>query len=329
MRFLKSEAGAVVLWVVASILLASLVAPWIFGIGKDFALRHGDSDGLAGWLAGSCERAKFGRYFNRCLMLSALFLLWPLLWRIRLLGRGRPGPLASLAGIGWRLGLRHGAAGFAIAAGLLGLLGVALAWGGAFMPLDGWPSTSALMKRVLLPAIGASLAEEWLFRALLLGLWLRITGPWQACMGTAAVYAFVHFLEPPKGHEIADPQAATAGFELLGLILRNFLNPQFIAAEFLTLFTVGLALGWARLKTNSLWLPIGMHAGWIFAFKCFNQLHAPVTGHPLQPWLIGPSLKNGLLPLATLAISWWLINRIMNQPGMHCIPARQRSTNQA
>lgn len=302
---MKTEAGAVLLWVVASVVFAAVVSPWLYGLGKDFAMRHVGEAGVWGSLAGSCERAKPGRYFNRALMLGALVFLWPLWVRVRAIGRIRDAmPARTWADIGWKVGLGHGAVGLLLAAGLLGILGLGLWLGGAFVPTDQGPPLAKTLGRALVPAMGASVVEEWLFRGVLLGLWLRVSGPWMACVGTSLVFAFVHFLEPPPGVELADPRAWHAGFDLVGLILRNFLNPQFIAGELLTLFVVGMALGWARLRTGSLWLPMGMHAGWIFAYKCFHMHHVAAEGHWLRPWLVGDSLRVGLLPVITVAATW-------------------------
>lgn len=298
-----------VLWVVATILLAAALTPWLYAWGKEFAAHYADQDGLAGWLAGSCERARFSRYFNRAMLIAAVLLLLPLWWRVRLISRANGGaqPTNSWAGIGWKTGLTHAIIGFAAAAGLLWIMGIAVEIGGAFVPAEHDLSFKKFLLRAVVPALGASILEEWIFRALLIGLWLRIAGPWMACLGTSLVFAFVHFLEPPRGVEMADPRAWTAGFDLLGLVLRNYLNPQFIAAEFLTLFTVGMALAWARIRTGSLWLPIGMHAGWIFAFKSFNLFHKPALENGLGSLLVGGSLKVGLLPLATLVLTWLLL----------------------
>ncbi len=314
-RLLKSEAGAVVLWVLATILLAATLAPGLYGWGKEFGAAHSDSDGLAGWLAGSCERARFGRYFNRSMLIAGLVLLWPLLLRVRILSRARgTRPANTWSGIGWQTGVTHGLAGFAAAAGLLWLLGIAVESGGAFIPSENHPSTREFLSGALIPALGASIIEEWIFRAVLIGLWLRIGSPLSACVGTSLVFAFVHFLDPPHGAEIPDPHAWSAGFGLLGMILRNYFEPQFIAAEFLTLFVVGLSLAWARLRTGSLWLPVGMHAGWIFSFKGFNMFHQPAPSNGMAPLLVGDTLRAGLLPLATLAITWlllfWLLPRL-------------------
>lgn len=312
MRFVKSEAGAVVLWVLASVLLAAAISPWLYGLGKDFAVQYVDDGGLFGKLAGSCERAKFTRYFNRSLMLSALLLFWPLWWRVRMLGRVRGRGVSIIqGGVGWKIGLIHCLVGFTVAAGLLWVLGIAAHVGGAFAPVEKVPAAGEFISKGLVPALGASIAEEWLFRALLMGLWLRISGPVMACVGTSLVFAFVHFLEPPHGVLMSEPRAWTAGFELLGLVMQNYLSPQFIAAELLTLFVVGMALGWARLRTDSLWLPIGMHAGWIFAFKSSNMLHAAVEENALGSLWIGGTLRAGLLPLATLLVTWFVLMALL------------------
>ena len=309
MRFLKSEAGAVVLWGLFTILLAAAITPWLFAWGKDFAAVYHGHGGIFGWLAGSCERARISRYFNRSMLIAAVLLLIPLVWRIRRIGHANDGKHQPTpwARIGWQAGVCHAIAGFTAAAGLLWLLGIAVEAGGAFTPSENETSTKTFILRAVAPALGASILEEWIFRAILIGLWLRVCGAWMACLGTSLVFAFVHFLEPPRGAEIADSRAWSAGFELLGLVLRSYLNPQFIAAEFLTLFTVGMALAWARLRTGSLWLPIGMHAGWVFAFKSFNMFHQPAEQNSLGSLFVGDSLRVGILPLATLAITWLLV----------------------
>ena len=82
MRFFRSEAGAVLLWVAASLLLAALIVPWLYQGGKGLAelLNAQAGGGVAGWLGQACRRADFGRFFNRSLLLAALVLL-PVLWR--------------------------------------------------------------------------------------------------------------------------------------------------------------------------------------------------------------------------------------------------------
>lgn len=194
-------------------------------------------------------------------------------------------------------------AGCLISGSLLWLLGVILHHWGAYTLSSKEPGIAKLLKAVLIPAIAAACVEEWVFRGLLLGLWSRFSKPLAACVGTSLVFAFVHFLEPPRGSVIADPRHPLAGFELLGKILLHFTNPQFFVTDFATLFVIGMILAWARLKTGALWFPIGLHIGWILAFKGCNLIYRPVLSHAVHPWGLGDSLRSGLLPMLTLAVT--------------------------
>lgn len=174
---------------------------------------------------------------------------------------------------------------------------------GAFAPKKKIPGLGKLLGGTLPPAIGASLLEEWLFRGLLLGFWLKFSKPLAACIGTSFFFAFVHFLQPPDGSIIATPQAPLAGFELLGKILLHFTNPQFFITDFAVLFVIGMILAMARVQTGTLWFSIGLHAGWIIAFKGFNLLYREIDTHAFHPWGVGGSLRSGLFPLLTLGLT--------------------------
>jgi membrane protease YdiL (CAAX protease family) len=77
-----------------------------------------------------------------------------------------------------------------------------------------------------------------------------------------------------------------------------------VLAGFTTLFLIGLILADARISTRSLWLPIGLHAGWILASAVF----AKVARRELLalPWL-GKNMLIGLVPLAVCLVSWVLL----------------------
>jgi membrane protease YdiL (CAAX protease family) len=182
-------------------------------------------------------------------------------------------------------------------------MGMILTALGAYLPTPNPPEFGKLLKRMLIPAVAASLLEEWLFRGLLLGLWLRFAKPLAASIGTSLLFAFVHFLAPPDGVVIANPASPFAGFELLGKILLHFTDPLFFVTDFATLFVIGMILATARLRTGALWFSIGLHAGWIAAFKGFNMLHRVVPVHELRPWGVGDSLRSGLLPMLALGLT--------------------------
>ncbi len=301
-RFFRSEAGAVVLWVIGALLLAAALSPWVYQGGKWLGAQEGLPAFFA-WLGAAAARSEFPRFFNRTLMLSALLLLPLMLRRVRAIRRAGPAVELAPVKLPWKFRWLHFFTGLVIAASLLWALGVALEAGGAFFRRDETPSFSKFLTKAVLPAVGASLLEEWLFRGLLLGLWLRFAKPAAAALGVSLVFAFVHFLAPPDGAEIANPASPGAGFLLLGRILLHFTEPQFFVTDFATLFVVGLILAYARLRTGGLSFSVGLHAGWVLAFKAFNLLHNDDPASPLSPWGVGENLRSGVLPLVTLAIT--------------------------
>ena len=65
-----------------------------------------------------------------------------------------------------------------------------------------------------------------------------------------------------------------------------------VLAGFSTFFCIGWILADARLRTRSLWLPIGLHAGWIFANGVFSKVaHREIVA---LPWL-GKDLLVGIV----------------------------------
>ena len=304
-RFFRSEAGAVLLWVAASLLLAAIIVPWLYQGGRAVAGMSAmqAAGGLAGWLGHACARADFGRYFNRSLLLAALLLLPLLFRRLRRVRRTE----VTVPGLGimdqWPQGLLLWTMGVVAAGGVVWALGMILAQVGTFQAIPVQPSMGQLVNQVAISAIGVAVVEEWLFRGLLLGLWLRVSRPAVACIGTSLVFAVVHFLTPPTGYAIANPAAVGAGFGWLWGILQHFTDPGFIAADFLTLFGIGLVLASARLRTGHLWLSIGLHCGWVVAFKGFNLTHQKLPNGPVDGLLVGESLRTGLLPLAALGLT--------------------------
>ena len=293
------------LWVLCAILLAAVITPWLYQGGKWLAATAEvrELPALLESVAGSCGRAEIDRFFGRSLLMSALLMLPFLRWRIKgLRAASHAGPDQKKQ-YSWQSIAAQIFIGCVIAGGLLWAMGMLLEAMGAYTAKSTPPRIGKILSKVIVPAIAAPLLEEWLFRGILLGLWLRFAKPAAACIGTSLVFAFVHFLEPAKGTVIADPTHPIAGFQLVGKILVHFADPLFFSTNFAVLFGVGCILAWARLRTGALWFSIGLHAGWVAAFKGYNMWHAAVEDHLLRPWGIGNELSSGLLPLLMLGIT--------------------------
>ena len=260
----------------------------------------------AHWLA----ETTFQRFFDRAMFLAALLLLPP---TVRALHIG-----------GWRdLGLRpdprawpHAALGFAAAGGLLWLLGLLL-WGmGVYEPRAHAVPWAALIG-FLITALVVAAAEEAFFRGALLGLVERTAVPGAALVFVSALFAVLHFLKPPEHAVAVGVVRWWSGFAFLPQTFWQWREPGLVLGGFTTLFAVALVLGFARLRTRALWLPMGLHAGWVFGLKSFSA----VSRHPARPNLwIGGDLLHGLGPvlivLLTGAVIWmWLEQEKRLDPG--------------
>jgi uncharacterized protein len=303
-RFFRSEAGAVILWLFAASLLAAAIVPLLYRGGHALAETASSQElpRVLEWLGAACGRAEFSRYFNRSLMLAALILLPVLRWRIRGIDRSEQPQIAPIVRLPWKSVMVHLMMGLIITGGISwGFCGLIEATG-AYVLKPNPPGFMKVLSRVLFPAVVVALLEEWLFRGMLLGLWLRFSKTLAACVGTSLFFAFVHFLSLPKGEVLSDPASGWAGYELLGKIGLHLMNPVIIVTDFFTLFGIGMILAWCRIRTGALWFPIGLHAGWIAALKMFNLLNRPVEGHWLFPWGLGDTLRSGLLSLVSILI---------------------------
>lgn len=315
-RFFRSGAGALVLHLVCSILLAAAVSPWIHRAGKSLAAAHPVSEEEASnpieWLAAAAGRSDFDRFFDRSLLLCALLLIPFLIHRLRRLpGSDADHPsLTPLLPKSRRL--VHLTFGLVLAGGLLWGLGEVLQMFGGFETKES-RGFSRWASKALMPTFFASVIEEWLFRGLILGLWLRALPTGKAIVACSLLFAAVHFLKPPESWTATDGNSPTAGFELLGAVVGQWLNPSFFIREFLALFLIGLILAVARVRTRSLWLPIGLHAGWILAFKSFNLFHRRVPMEEFPAIWVGEDLRSGVAPILTLCLTAALLTLFLRR----------------
>lgn len=316
---LRSDAFKITVYTAVTLVLGAVLTPLLHAMGS--ALHA--SGVLAGReflgvdLHDELERADLARYFNRAMMLAALIGLWPV---IRWLG-GHPRDFLQLEANGrrwWHLG-----GGFFLAAGGFFLLGWGLMAGGIFVPNPKAKPLAEAFFGALVSGLAVGLVEEFFFRGCLLGLALRTAGRNAAMIFVAAFFAAVHFLKPPEDLVLPDPVTWTSGFWLLGHIFHQFTRPVFMAAEFTTLFLVGWILGFARLRTRSIWLAIGLHGGWVFGIKLFGAMTRRARGlGETLPW-IGKDLKSGLAAVAVVAVTgllvWvWLTFLERDEPAETC-----------
>jgi CAAX protease family protein len=250
---------------------------------------------LSPWIAGAVTAVfgtdfRFSRVYNRVfevLLVGGLVLAW------RRLDLGGPGDI-GLRRRGWA-----GEFGTGLVAGLAGV-GAALgaAWlFGAFVPELRFPLAKVLWKSALgaVGAVAIGVGEEALFRGVLLRRLVADVGRTAGALLVTLVYAAVHAIGKASTHG-RGPVDAWAGFERTAALVAPLTSGTALP-EMLGLFLLGLVLVTARLRSGSLWVPIGVHAAWVAAFRV-GRLFFAMGKEPA--WLVGA----GWPPLVGGAAGW-------------------------
>lgn len=284
------DAGRLAAYFVAVILVGALVAPVLYCSAQALA-----SHGLLPFLASF----DFEVFFHRALLVAAILLLWPML---RAIGVRRLGDLGLRPNPNrWGDFMR----GFIAALVPLAVCAAALLAFHVFSIRARIPWTP--VGRTIAAAIVVPWIEEAFFRGLVLGILLRSGRRFLSMFLTSALFSVVHFLKAPEGTSAV--VTWTSGFNSIAHSFAQFSEPILVLAGFTTLFLIGWILADARLRTASLWLPVGLHTGWILGNGVFSRITRREM--LLLPWL-GRNLLIGLIPLGVLAITW-LIVRFLNR----------------
>jgi uncharacterized protein len=275
--------GKILLYLVVVVLLGAVLAPPIY------------------WALHEVVDFPFYRYFARVTQITALVLLGPLLVWLGIRSTREFGLERN------RFAARDALAGF-----LLALMPGALL-GSAFLIVDVYRIKPELMPflllRIAMTAGVVALVEEFLFRGVLLGLAAKAFGRWPAALGVSVVFAGIHFLRPSTQWD-----ANVAWWSGLAQIVRVFEAAPplpLLASGFVSLLAAGMILAIATLRTHSLWLPIGLHAGWIFCQQAFQWLARYRVKPPeaLMPW-IGPNVVSGAVPTGLVPLGALLLTGI-------------------
>jgi membrane protease YdiL (CAAX protease family) len=352
----------ILLFLAAILVLGAVLAPALYWGGKWLAglvvsFKQTETPVL-GWIGHKLAAHQFDSYYNRAFLIAALGLLWPFLKWMRLSGDSlglEPNPRRwrdSLQGFVLTAGTLA-----LLTAGLVGLgayiMEERIKWGN-LLPrailsavvvalLEEW-----LFRRVFL-GVALRASRPWVAMVLVSGLFsilhlmkapdvitrqphdreaaLRVLrgSDWGFHTDAVRLRPGSADLMIDRDYKEFSPSRihAGSGFAMTAAIFRRNLEPGRFCAEFLTLFAIGLMLARARCATRSLALPIGMHAGWIFAnVLCSGATMASpallggefdleMAGARLP--LIGDQLKIGLLPLATLVLTAIILEAGLSQ----------------
>jgi uncharacterized protein len=353
----------ILLFLAAVFALGAVLAPPLYWGGKALAdvivsFKQTETP-VIGWIGRKLASHQFDSYYNRAFLISALALLWPFLKWMRLSADTRgleknPMPVRDvLAGFVIAAGLLA-----VLTAGLLawgayvreepvnwvGIVPRAMFIGIVVALLEEW------IFRGIFLGVALRSSRPWtaiIVVSALFSILHLVKAPDILVRDPASRKAAVSVLKSNDWPDLVKalrtkPSAADwmidkeyrqfapgrihwgSGIGMTAAIFKKKAAPALFVSEFLTLFAIGVILARARCATRSLWLPIGLHAGWIFAnavclgiTKESDALGAGkfalAVGNTRIPW-IGHELKFGLLPLLTLmvtavAVEWWLLRR--------------------
>jgi membrane protease YdiL (CAAX protease family) len=289
------DATRLLAYLAATTLLGTLLAPPLFWGAEWLA-----AQGILVFL----QRYDFQSFFHRALLVSALLLLWPLVRSLRI----RRWSDLSLERN--ENATRDIAAGFLIAAVPL-VCCVAILFELKFYGFRRSIDFASLSKIALAAAV-VPFIEELLFRGLILGVLLRSNRKAFAIVATSALFSIIHFLKAPDTTTPGDAVSWLSGFASLGNAFWQFREPMLVLGGFTTLFLIACILADARIATRSLWLPIGLHAGWIFTSGAFGKIAS--RGTFALPWM-GKNLLVGIVPLTIALISWALLRGWLHNVG--------------
>jgi membrane protease YdiL (CAAX protease family) len=283
------DAARLLAYFAAILLIGALLAPVLFWAAQLLAGHH-----ILSFLAAY----DFEKFFHRALLLAALLLLWPILCALRI-KNWRDLRLAPN-----RHWSRDLISGFLFAAIPLLCCGVVLVLSHGYSLRTSIPWSG--ISGVIVASLAVPLVEELFFRGLILGVLLRSGPRLLAILFTSALFSVLHFLKTPGRISVV---SWSSGFVSMANSFGQFREPILVAAGFTTLLLLGWILADARIRTQSLWLPIGLHAGWILASGLFNKIARPeMLG---LPWL-GKSLLIGVVPLSLGLLTWLLVHAWLN-----------------
>lgn len=203
----------------------------------------------------------FSRIFNRAAMVAALVFMivfrrhcgWPELRR--LLGRGPRSQRVAEVGVG-------------MAAAVVSIA-CCIAWAFATdrlgPTLNEYHVVSARTASTLVGGLVAAFIEESFFRGLMLASLTASLGFRAAALASSVAYSAVHLLSSDRGF-VWQGYSLGAGLAYLGHALARHLEPA-AAPPLVGLFLGGLVLAIVVRVTKSLYLAIGIHAGWILCFQ--------------------------------------------------------------
>jgi uncharacterized protein len=276
------DVAKLALYFIGIVLVGALLAPLLFWSAQSLAA-HGVFPFLA--------KYDFQTFFHRAILIAAALLLWPFLL---------VSDVRSMADVGLAPNPRWGrdlSAGIVLSTGPLLCCGALLI---AFHVFSFRHSFAwSRFGKMLVASITVPFIEEAFFRGIVLGVLLRTGRKYMPILVVSAVFAAVHFFKAPE--QTSAVVTWGSGLNSIAHSFGRVGDAMTLASAFATLFLIGCILADARVLTRSLWLSVGLHAGWILGSGTFALLARRQT--VALPWL-GKNLLVGVIPLGVATVTW-------------------------
>jgi CAAX protease family protein len=276
------DVAKLAVYFIAIVIVGALLAPFLFWSAQSLA-----AHGVFSFLA----KYDFETFFHRAILIAAALLLWPFL---RISHLRRMADLHLAPNPRWGRDLCAGVVLSAIPLLCCGALLIAF-------HVYSFRHILALSRfgKVFAASITVPFIEEAFFRGIILGVLLRTGRKYMPILAVSALFAVVHFLKAPE--RTSAIVTWSSGLNSIANSFGRVGDLMMLASAFVTLFLIGCVLADARVVTNSLWLAIGLHAGWIFGSGTFSLLARRQA--LALPWM-GKNLLVGIIPLAVATFTW-------------------------
>ena len=289
------------IFVLLVLAVTALVSPWA---ATAWDLISGAS------AAAAEDRIPFSRFFDRFFMISGIVLFFSCRSLLK---------IDSLSQLGLSPRTRAAsdvAVGLCFALGSMFALGFIMSAAGVyevFFRLSLGESVELYLKAIL-TGLTVGFLEEIFFRGIIFRGLLEDWKPLPAFLTANLFYSALHFVKPGEQYFLSGVEP-WAGFRHLFSTFAPFLEPAEIAPGMIGLLLIGIVLSYAFLRTGTLYLSIGLHAGWIISIKTvrvFGDYQRESLG-----WLFGstdPKIVSGVVTwtgilLVGVAVHWITRNR--------------------
>jgi len=285
------------IFLLAVLALTCVVSPWM-ALSADWIAEH--------WPTLLSERVPFSRIFNRAFMIVGIVA--GILARRYII----PDYVKTLLLVGIKRGWRNLLIGWLLAVGSMALLVVLMTAADIFTPFFRLSLAESLSRCAggFFAGAFAAFFEELFFRGILfLGL-RQQSGSLRAYVLANLFYSVLHFVKPGESYFLNGLEPL-AGFRHLAGTFKPFLEPLEIAPGVFGLFLIGIVLSYAIVRTGSLYLSIGLHAGWVFALKSMRVFGDFTRGD--LGWLFGstdPKIVSGVVTWIGIALVGLAVYRL-------------------